>query len=141
MEPHGFSFFTAVKISPTIICEREEIFNNKIKVLEETFLLSEYQFHILIENKDTQLDDFASKIFFVGIGVGLQLVVILCFVCYYQLVHKKDMVDSTLSQLDKNQFGLLLLCMIIAIVLKIVGKYVKSERKELIKKIKSHFKK
>ncbi len=125
----------------TIICEREEILNNKIKVLENPFLLSEYQFHVLIENKDTQVDDYASKIFFIGIGVGLQLVVILSFVCYYQLVHKKEMVDSTLSQLDKNQFGLLLLCMIIAIVLKLIGQFVKSERKKLISKIKSHFKK
>ena len=125
----------------TIICEREEILNNKIKVLENPFLLSEYQFHVLIENKDTQVDDYASKIFFIGIGVGLQLVVILSFVCYYQLVHKKEMVDSTLLQLDKNQFGLLLLCMIIAIVLKLIGRLMKSERKELIIKIKSHFKK
>ena len=125
----------------TIICEREEILNNKIKVLENPFLLSEYQFHVLIENKDTQVDDYASKIFFIGIGVGLQLVVIFSFVCYYQLFHKKEMVDSTLSQLDKNQFGLLLLCMIIAIVLKLIGQFVKSERKKLISKIKSHFKK
>ena len=56
----------------TIICEREEMVNNKIKVLGNAFLLNEYQFHVLIDNKDTQVDDYASKIFFVGIGVGLQ---------------------------------------------------------------------
>ena len=125
----------------TIICERKEMFNNKIKVLENAFLLNEYQFHVLIDNKDTHVDDFASKIFFVGIGVGLQLVVILGYVCYYQLVHKKEMVDSTLLQIDKYQFGLLLLCMIIAIVLKLIGRFMRSERKELINRIKSHFKK
>lgn len=125
----------------SIICEIEEILNNKIKVLENPFFLSEYQFHVLIENKDSQIDDYANKIFFIGIGVGLQLVVILGFVCYYQLVHKKEMVDSTLLQIDKYQFGLFLLCIIIAIVLKGIGRLMKSERKELIKKIKSHFKK
>ena len=35
----------------TIICEREEILNNKIKVLDNPFFLNEYQFHVLIENK------------------------------------------------------------------------------------------
>ena len=125
----------------TIICEREEILKNKIKVLENPFFLSEYQFHVRIENKDTQVDDYASKIFFIGIGVGLQLVVILCYVCYYQLAHKKEMVDSTLLQIDKYQFGLFLLCMIIAFILKIIGCLTKSDRKELIKKIKTHFKK
>ncbi len=124
----------------TIICERKEILNNMIKVLENPFLLNEYQFHILIENKDTQVNEYASKIFFIGIGVGLQLVVILGYLCYYHLAHNKEMVDSTLLQLDEKQFGLLLLCMLIAIILKIIGRFVKSERKELIKKIKSHFK-
>lgn len=54
----------------TIICEGEEILNNKIKVLENPFLLSEYQFHVLIENKDTQVDDYASKIFLRNGGTG-----------------------------------------------------------------------
>ena len=61
--------------------------------------------------------------------------------CYYHLVHKKEMVDSSLLQIDKYQFGLLLLCMIIAFVLKLIGRLMKSERKELINSIKSHFKK
>ena len=125
----------------TIICERDEMLNNKIKVLENSFLLNEYQFHVLIDNKDTQVDDYANKIFFIGIGIGLQLVVILCYVCYYQLIHKKEMVDSTLLQIDKFQFGLLALCMLIAIILKVIGRFMKSERKELIIIIKSHFKK
>jgi len=125
----------------TIIFKREEILNKKIKVLENPFLLSEYQFHVLIENKDTHVADYASKILFIGIGVGLQLVVILGFVFYYQLAHNKEMVDSTLLKIDKYQFGLLLLCLVMSIVLKGIGSIIKSERKELIKMIKAHFKK
>lgn len=125
----------------SITCEREELLNGNIKVLSFTYPLTEHQFHVLIQNGDSKADNAASKVFYVGVGVGLQLIVLLFFVCYYQLTHDKGMVDFTLTQIDKYKLGLLSICIIISGGLKIVGMLRNTERKQLISDMLSFFKK
>ena len=123
------------------VCSREELLNDKFKVLSIIYPLSEHQFHVLIKDGDSLVDNIANKVFFVALGVFLQIIVILGFVCYYQLSHNKGMVDSTLSRFDKFEIGLLLVCLIFSGVLKLTAMCRKSEKKQLISSMKSHFNK
>lgn len=123
------------------IFSREELLDDKCKVLAKIYPLEEHQFHVLIKNGDSYFDVFAGKVFFIALGVLLQIAVIILFVCYYHFSHNKVMLESTLSRLDKIQIGLLFVCLFVSGGLKIIGSCIKSERKQLITVIKSHFKK
>lgn len=125
----------------SFIASKEELLNEGNKLLANFYIIDEHQFHILIKNDDSQFDNFASKVFYIALGIILQVLVYFVFVCYYQLMHNKVMVDTTLSKIDKFQFGLLVLCLIISIVLKAIGHFRHSERKQLISDIKKRFKK
>ena len=125
----------------SVICIREELLNGSIRVLASDYPLSEHQFHVLIQNGDSYIDNLAGKIFYVAIGVLLQMVAAFLLAYYYNLSNNKEMVYTTMSQLDVFQICLLVVCLIFSGVLKIIGKSMKSERKELIKDIKASFKK
>ena len=125
----------------SVICIREELLNGSIKVLTSPYPLSEHQFHVLIQNGDSYIDNLAGKVFYVAIGVLLQMVAAFLLAYYYNLTNNKGMVDTTMSQLNVFQICLLAVCLVISGVLKIIGTCMKSERKELIKDIKASFKK
>ena len=125
----------------SIVASREELLTENNKIMVNFYTIDEHQFHILIKNEDSQFDTFASKVFYIALGILLQVVVYFGFVCYYLLTDNKASVDATLLRIDKYQFGLLVLCLSIAGVLKIIGTFRYSERKQLISEIKAHFKK
>lgn len=123
------------------IFDSEELLNDKYKVSAKIYPLNEHQFHVLIQKSDTRIEETASKIFFLAIGVILQVLVLLIFVCYYHLKGSTEEMESTLSHIDKIQIGFVFICLCIAGICKIISLLKKSERKQLISVIMSHFKK
>ena len=123
------------------ICSREELLNDNFKVTTFIYPLSEHEFHVLIENGNSTIESVASKVFYIALGVFLQLVVLLAFVCYYHLTHNKEMVNSTLLHFDKFEIGLFLVCLFSSGILKLFALCQKSEKKALIADIKSRFNK
>lgn len=123
------------------IFDSKELLNDNVKVSAKIYPLNEHQFHVLIQKSDTKIEETASKILFLGIGVLLQVLVLLIFVCYYHLKGYTEEVDSTLSHIDKIQIGFIVICLVISCICKIISLLKKSERKLLVSEIMSHFKK
>lgn len=130
-----------MKEDGSIVASREELLNGNNKIMVNFYTIDEHQFNVLTKSEDSQFDNFASKVFYIALGILLQVVVYFGFVCYYQLNDDKASVDATLLKIDKFQFCLLLLCLSLAGVLKVIGSFRHSERKQLISEIKAHFKK
>lgn len=120
---------------------RDELLNDNIIVASKVYPLSEHEFHVLIENGDTRADTIAGKVFYIALGIILQVLLYLGFVCYYHLKNNKEKVDSTLTHIDEYQIGLLLLCLFVYGVFKIISMCSYSDRKQLISVIMSHFNK
>ncbi len=125
----------------SLIFDKEELLGDKCKITANVFPLDEHQFYVLLKNGDTYVENLAGKVFYIALGVFMQLIVVFVFVYYYHFSHNDEMVHSALSQIDKFQIGLLIICLVVSGCLKVAGLFVESERKQLVSKIKAQFKK
>ena len=130
-----------MKEDGSLIFSREELLDEKFKVLSPVYPLSEHQFDVLIREGGSRIGNLADKVFCVALGVLLQVIVLFVYICYYHFTCNKLKVDDILAHFDKIQIGLLVISLILSGILKIVSLCVKSEKMQLISEIKSHFKK
>lgn len=121
----------------SLIFAHDELFNGKNKILADFFPLTEHQFHVLLKNGDSKIECYAYSVSMIALGAFLQLVV--SILCYLWANNHSDLY-SLLEQIDKKQLFLLVLCVVLSGLLFFAGKFISSEKKQLISRIRSKFK-